>query len=424
MICALAGLAGCLPLPGQPDAADTQPEQVLAARPGDPPTDAEAPPLAVSGRHVENEPNDDFETAERLTLIGEVELVGSIAAGSAPLDRDLFDIGPVEPGDRIVGTLATDPGVDLVVGLLDDQGRLLGFVDPNSGTSGPHFLDIPVFEASRRLFVSVAARSASPLNRAYTVRIRIDRGQNLPPFRPQVVILEFQGASDVRIGSRPAVNVPPFDAARISPDYVGLTEIMIEQILAFVREHFDGLAVDIYDSRDPGIPSGDRSTVYFGTRDNRLLGLADSIDPFNTNRNQQAILYTDTFAVFNVLSPSPREMAQVLANVTSHEIGHLLGLRHTSSPTDVMDITATARQMLLPQFFETAVLHASVLPLGLQDGPAMLAWTVGGALPSRPAARAVARERAIAVAGGPDDLYIPRSMLGSCSCDGLGDGDE
>jgi hypothetical protein len=182
-----------------------------------------------------------------------------------------------------------------------------------------------------------------------------------------------------------------------------------------VRADFAGLNVSVYTAGDPAIPAGEHSTIYFGTYNARLLGLADNVDPYNNDGVQSAILYTDTFAIFNALSPSVHQMAQALANTTSHEAGHLLGLRHTADPTDLMDTTATARQMMLDQSYDLANLNASVIPVGLQDGPSMLAWTLGGVL-APTVNKSVIRRRAITVANSPDDFYIPREWLMDCSC--------
>src|SRR5690606_14994818 len=142
------------------------------------------------------------------------------------------------------------------------------------------------------LLVAVTTRSTSGVDRPYTANLRMYRNIGIPDYRPQVVVLDFDGAQGVSISRRPAVNIPPFDAARIDGRYAGQTDTIINNIYQMVLEDYAGLGVAIYLSSDPNIPEGPRSTVYFGTYDSRLLGLADNIDPYNASLEQAAILYT------------------------------------------------------------------------------------------------------------------------------------
>ncbi|GMV95726.1 MAG: hypothetical protein AMXMBFR83_00970 [Phycisphaerae bacterium] len=384
-----------------------QPEVVLAGT-------SERPPAA--DQFAEVEPNDGFETAQPISFLETVRLNGAIAGQKIPLDVDIYDLGAVGPGDRVLADLTIEPGGDVILGLLDDRLRLIGHIDPSSATSGPRQADVVIREASSRLYVAVGTRSSLSIDRPYQAGVSVQRDAVRPSSRPQIVVLDFSGAAGVRIGSRPPVDVPPFDAAVINPAYQGRTQEMIAAILLAVREDFAGLEVAVYRDGDPDLPAGPRSTVYYGTFDSRLLGLADNVDPYNADAEQSAILFTDTFALFNPLAPSLAQMTQVLANTTSHEAGHLLGLRHTSDPADLMDTTATARQMMADQDFGFAGLNASVMPVGFQDAPALLSWTVGGGLLTPSAGKTAERLKAVESAGGPDDFYIPRSWLMTCSC--------
>jgi hypothetical protein len=114
-----------------------------------------------------------------------------------------------------------------------------------------------------------------------------------------------------------------------------------------------------------------------GSYDAALLGVADNVDAYNSRLEQSAIVFVDTFEVFGVLNPSVDEMADALANVTSHEIGHLLGLQHTRDPLGIMDITASLRQMLAPQTFRASALHPETFRVGFQNGPRSLLEAVG-----------------------------------------------
>jgi len=422
--CALAVLIGCIPLVPYED--PSWPEEVLSSTPelpGRPDSAAQVTqPSASSDRpqtavlqHIEREPNNTWAQAELVAFDGQVQIIGSLAAGVGVKDIDLFDLGPVLAGQRLQAELTSSGGSDVQIGLLDAQGRILAYIDPTSPTAGPGHVDIVLHESSERLYVMIACRSSSISTRDYTAHISL-QPDALPSPRPQIVVLAFSGAGSVRIGSRAPVDVPPFDIASVNPAFAGRTEEAIERLMDMVREDYEGLGVEFYRDSDPAAPAEGVTTIYFGTSDTRLLGLADNIDPYNSNPTQSAIIYTDTFSLFNQLNPGFEATIQVLANVASHEAGHLLGLRHTADPEDLMDVTATARQMLADQWFKTSPLHASVLPAGVQDAPAMLAWSVGGSLSPATQLKLEARRKAILPGDPEQDFYIPRSLLADCGC--------
>ncbi|MEE9295128.1 MAG: hypothetical protein V3W34_09255, partial [Phycisphaerae bacterium] len=95
---------------------------------------------------------------------------------------------------------------------------------------------------------------------------------------------------------------------------------------------------------------------------------------------QEAIVFADTFEVFSALSPTIEEYAQAIANVTSHETGHLLGLVHTQDVRGLMDITATLRQLTWNQAFSRSPIEKSTFPMGYQDAAVTLVDSVGGDL--------------------------------------------
>lgn len=374
-------------------------------------------PQRLSGPRIhEVESNDDPSIANTIIFDGQVQLAGTIGAGNS-FDFDVYDLGPAGAGDRAVLDLVAAVGSDVVLGLFDDRFNLLGYVDYSRGVSAPGRIDLVLREPVETLYAVATTRSVSSSDRPYTVGVSLTFGVEIPQPNPQIVVLNFRGARDVRIGRQLPVNVPPFDAATIDSDFAGQTDVIIQSILNNVRKDYAGLDVDFYLAGDPNLPAGDLTIIHFGTYSDRFLGLADNVDPFNRDSTQAAIIYTDTFSLFSVFSPSAEQIAQVLANTTSHELGHLLGLRHTADVNDLMDITATARQMLSDQWHKVADLHSSIMSIGYQDAPTMLSWCVGGAPPAPPADASAKVQQMARMAGDPDDFYVPRDWLATNSAE-------
>ena len=98
----------------------------------------------------------------------------------------------------------------------------------------------------------------------------------------------------------------------------------------------------------------------------------------NGEPTQEAIIFTDTFQAFLSIRPTETEMCQALANVTSHEIGHLLGLVHTADPNGIMDVTASLFDLVEDQMFRASPIDDSVFPIGVQDAPMQLLAYIGG----------------------------------------------
>ncbi len=295
-------------------------------------------------------------------------------------DVDVFDLGPVQAGDRIILQTEQGGGLDAAAGLFDDAGMLLIVNDDRSYSMRLYdpYIDHVVREDLPRCYLAVASSPYQPSTGSYSLTIERQPDVSVPQPEGQAVLLDFNGEAGVRIGYRQPVNVPAFDAADISSRYTGQTDEMIDLIEAMVMEDYADYDVDFYNTADGDNPTGDVTRVFFGSYDAGLLGLADTIDPYNTRPEEECIVFIETFELFMPLNPTLEEMATALANVAAHELGHLLGLNHTRDVTEVMDISASARQMLLDETFHVAPLDDGVFPIGLQD-PGMLLMQALGA---------------------------------------------
>lgn len=295
---------------------------------------------------------------------------GTLASGS---EYQVIQLGQGVGGEEWV--IGDDSGLvrsaSFLVVLFDSHYNLLQRQVVSAGVALEHIVraDTPA------LYLGVTSAYSGDTDYRFAVR---HRGAGaIPGLNPQVVWLNFAGGLNVPIHGRSGANFGAFDASALGPQYAGATEVIKAAILAVVREDYAGYNVTVLSSDDGPPPDGPHATVHFGGVDDQLLGLADSVDQYNVDPWENAIIYVESFAGFAVMRLSDEEMAQMVGNVASHEFGHLLGLYHTRLPTDLMDTTGTAWDLVGDQAFSRAPLEASVFPFGFEDSPAKLAQTVG-----------------------------------------------
>lgn len=364
----------------------------------------------------ETSDNDLFEAAEAHPLGSATMLLQGTVEGSR--DIDVYDLGPVEAFERIVVEMAPDADLKAAIAVFDDNHDALLVNDHRNAYLGKltPFIDVVFSRASQACYVVVSSTPGFGVRGGYSLVARREAVLTVPQPHPEVVLLDFVGGSNVTIGGRSAITVPVFDAAGIDGAFRGDTDEMVDLVVGYVREDFRGLDVEIRTTSEGDRPAEGMTRLYFGTYDEALLGVAEGVDEFNYVSGQEAIVFTDTFKAFRVIEPSLDEMARALANVASHEIGHLLGLVHTRDVKDIMDVTATLRQLTLDQHFARAPIYADVFPLGHQDSGRYLLDAVGGdevvVLATRKDARAKVRDASLDV---PGESAFSTLKLSSCS---------
>ncbi len=371
LLCALTLLGGCTPPTPAPA---PQNEGLITAVAGIVETNAQLPIAS---------PDSDTSNGA-----GPVRVEGTMAGS----DYQLVNLGPALVGEQwTVGNLnARLTGDAFLVVLLNSDYDLLRRQVIAGGTSLAHIVrgDTPT------LYLGIASSYG---NQGGDFYFEISRGAELevPAPAPQVVWLNFDGATDLRIHGRNPVSFPPFDAGSLGPGYGGATQVVKAAILATMQEDYADYDVTILTSDDGPPPEGAVATLYFGSYDAQLLGLADSVDQYNVDPWQNDIIYVAGFADFAIMGLDDQEMGDMIGNVASHEFGHLLGLFHTQLPVDLMDTSGTAWDLAGPQAFERAPLEATVFPFGFEDSPARLAETVGvtAAIPEQRLAKPVVAER-------------------------------
>ena len=407
----IASSIGCTGTGGYPSGSDTSIFAALG--------------LAAETVPAESEGNDSFAAAtlfeirqnERTSVGGTIDSSGDI---------DVFDLGPVNAGDHLSLDVFGDGVLDAVAALFDADANLIYLNDDRSFFSqlvDPH-IDVVLRRNTERCYLAVASSPGASTQGRYRLEATLTPDFARPEPVPQTVLLNFDGASGIEFAGRAAVDIPPFEAGAVSETLIGETESLAGLVLEAVRDDFVGLDVDVYSSRGEPPPETDITVIHFGAYDPKLLGVAENIDEFNERTVQEAIVFTDTFSVFNVLDPSIEDYAQALANVASHEIGHLLGLVHTADETGLMDITASLRQLMRDQVFSVSPLESFTMPLGFQDAPATLVDSVGGDLQTL-RARSAAHSRATKLWTADEHadhgpVARASATLSTCRCRGFG----
>jgi hypothetical protein len=327
------------------------------------------------------EPNGSFELAKTVSYDDEdaVRLTGSVTQLS---DLDVFELGPLQRGDRVVADAAT-PGssLDVSMAVFDAQGRLT-YENDDFG-SGANFLDsyldfIVRHDGSPYYLVVThsAFAGAQTYLGSYRVDVQITPGLQAPSPRSQVLFLDFDGAS-VNSPVLGQFQLEPFDAADIDDEYAGDTELIKQQIRATFVQNFERFNVIIVTSDEPA-PADPFSIVFFGGFNRQAFGLSENVDLYNIDLCDDSIIYTETFGAgaFAQL-PTAQGMGIAIGNVGTHEAGHLLGLNHTDDDDDLMDDRSSATAFLDDQEFKEAPLSSDIMPIGTQDGVLLLAETVG-----------------------------------------------
>jgi len=323
----------------------------------------------------EVEPNNDFTNSEYLDMqrcLNSAEGINIKGKISPTGDVDIFKIkGPFSPGYAFgvfFSALDNLRGVSGVFyeGLQTGETLIITY----------HSRDLSLRENYQYLYLAVTNTPGDSGVGDYKLEIRKVQAE-IPNIRPQKVLLDFDGASNVEIGSRLPIDVPPLENSWLANEYPGQLGEIKRIITEKIKEDYAGFNVEIY-TTDGNIPQEPYSTVYFGgSSSSENLGLVDDIDNYNSVLTDEAIVYIEKFQAFQPLNPSLNEISQVIANIASHEIGHLLGLVHTADPVDIMDRSAGLSQMLQNQQFSNSFLHHDIFPLGKQNSLHLLGLIVG-----------------------------------------------
>jgi hypothetical protein len=336
---------------------------------------APAEPNNASGFDTSN--NGSFATAAALNLGSRTSLdfQGSI---STPTDVDVYALGDLAVGDRVVLDItALTSGLDLVVTLFDGNDQLVAFNDDRTldASNLNPYLDVAIPGAPGSYYLGIAQYPGDNRTGQYEVRIELTRGAGVRGPASQIVFLDWDGGL-VASAALGTFTLPPFDAAQVGLSS-SQTQSLKNRVAQIVAQRFSGYALVLLSSDNDSVPAAPHSTVYFGGRDPSALAISEAIDALNANPTDNALIYTGTFNGAFTGTPTLEQMATALGNTVAHEIGHLLGLVHTESCTELMDATCTNNALLVPQQFGTAPIDPQTFAIGSQDAVQLLNWILG-----------------------------------------------
>ncbi len=328
------------------------------------------------------EPNDDF--AIPVVAVPEqsgiVRLKGTVETSN---DLDVFLIGQVVAGDRVIADAFATTSLDVSIAIFDAEERLLADSDDRSDENLDARIDFVARHDSDPLYLVVTRSAFAGSARrtgTYTANVAIEIGGSVPLPVAQVLFLKFDGGNvnSPRLGE---MDLAPFNASGISRVYAGKTEEIKQTIIDVTRQNYERFDVIVVssDDFDPG-PNDEVSTIFFGGFNDKAFGIAEDVDLYNAEFCDDAIIFTESFSPFLFEStPSAEEMGVAIGNVATHEAGHLLGLNHVDNDFDLMDDRSPPDAFLLDQEFMESPLSADIMPIGTQDGVLLLNEIVGPA---------------------------------------------
>lgn len=333
-----------------------------------------------------------FSVAAPASVSGSGDATGRSISGTVRSRGDyrLFEFGATAAGTSWNIDAAFGTGAFTVV-LFDGDMNLLERASAINAQPLRHIMR----RASERIYVGVTP-AAGGVGGDFLLGVTYDSQQNASAPKGQVVWVNFGGAEGVRVHGRAGISFGAFNAAAIGPEFAGETAAIKRMIVEAIRADYAGFDVSLVSSDESPEPGEEHSVLHFGGSDSRLLGLADNVDRYNADASQTAMIYVESFSTFSGLGMYVEEIALMLGNTGSHEIGHLLGLYHTRNANDVMDTTGSAWDLTENQSFLRVELESSVFPAGMENSPMILADTVG-VVEVAAAARPTAQELA------PDD---------------------
>lgn len=322
--------------------------------------------------------NATLDSASALSLDGSAEItfVGEIDSSD---DIDVYELGQIDPGDRLYIDIAhTSGNLDPVAAVFDTAEELVAFNDDRDPANDlDPLIDFIYRGDSDTLFLGIVAYASTDSSGEYEVTVRVERDLGVPDPEQQIVYLNWAGGENVLIPNVGLFDeLTPFNATDVGLS-ADVTEELKDLALQVAQDQYAGFNVVFISSDDSARPTVPHSTIWFGGTNPRAFGISEQIDGYNSDQSDDSIIYTSSFVDAFGLQPSVDRMGIALGSTIAHETGHLLGLVHTSDCDDLMGTTCSNVRILFPRTLKTAVVDSLVFPFGVQDSEQILAWVVG-----------------------------------------------
>ncbi|MBU1103875.1 MAG: hypothetical protein KJ600_04935, partial [Nanoarchaeota archaeon] len=296
-------------------------------------------------------------------------------------DVDIFKMdGQWLPGDVIV-IESPNSILNMRVALFDEKGELLGLYFPGRVLDiiFSHRIFYQLRTRHESLYLALANHGSTNSQGEYSVKIKKSPGEEIVP-SSQRVFLNFEGTTEKFMISKKVIDgVLKLEDSWLNSAYPERIEEIKRKIKDVVVENYRNFNVEVYTIED-GLPEEPYSTVYFGGDEKALLGYANSVDTYNQNHADKAIVFVESFELYHssgLGTINEDKIARFIGNVASHELGHLLGLFHVSDCADIMDTTCSASAGMSDQEFKTSEIHSSSFKVGKQNSPNLLEYATG-----------------------------------------------